>query len=375
MSHIVCLDNGTSEVKIGFGGEEAPRAIVPNMTGTTKQASILVGTGNKKNYIGPEAIARKGTLHLQSPMSHGNVIDWDAMEQVWKYAYMNELKISPEEHPVLMTFNQSNVTNNEKTLELFFEKFQVPALYIGVQSLYSLYGSGRVSGLVVDVGDGVVSTLPIFDGQYLRHARTRVDLGGRDITEYLATLLLLRGVNLTNPTELELVKLIKHKYCFVSESYDEDMKKAQDSSAFDSTFILPDGRELKFSEERFKATEILFNPGMIGLESDGIHENVSLSIRRSDIDLRKTLCENIVPVGGTTLLGGFDNRLTQELINIVPGNMKVKVVTPDSRHYLPWIGMSIYAALNGLSTHSLWITKEDYEENGAVELVEKRVTL
>ena len=373
MSNVICLDNGSFFLKAGFGGEDTPRVEMPNMIGTTKHASILVGTGNKKHYIGNEAIARRGTLNLKQPMEHGNVSDWDKMEEVWRYMFMNELKVAPEDHPVLMSFHLSNMTNNVNTLATFFESFNVPAMYIGVQSLFSLYGSGRTSGLIVDVGDGVTSTVPFYEGEYLKHAKNRVDLGGRDVTTFLANLIKFRGAHLDNVTELEVARMIKETNCFVAADYQEELKKIEESSVHELTHILPDGQAITLNEERFKAPEIFFNPALNGMECEGVQENTFSAIRRSAIDVRKTLFENIILVGGSTLTQGFATRLEHEIVLKAPANMKVNVVLPEERHHLQWIGMSIYASLNGLNNRGTWLSREDYDEYGPDALVDERI--
>lgn len=54
--------------------------------------------------------------------------------------------------------------------EIMFEKFNVPSFYLSVQAVLSLYSSGRTTGLVLDAGDGVSHTVPIYEGYALPHA-------------------------------------------------------------------------------------------------------------------------------------------------------------------------------------------------------------
>ena len=85
--------------------------------------------------------------------------------------------------------------------EIMFENFRVPAFYLSIQAVLSLYSSGRTTGLVVDAGDGVTHTVPIFEGYSLPHAIERNDLAGRDLTEYLRKLMTEMGQNYVTSAE------------------------------------------------------------------------------------------------------------------------------------------------------------------------------
>ena len=73
--------------------------------------------------------------------------------------------------------------------EIMFETFNVPSLYVACQAVLALYSTGRTTGLVLDSGDGVTSTVPIYEGYALPHAIERSNFAGREVTQNLHKLL------------------------------------------------------------------------------------------------------------------------------------------------------------------------------------------
>ena len=140
------------------------------------------------------------------------------------------------------------------------------------------------------------------------------------------------------------------------------MKKSLNSSACEKSYELPDGHVISLGSERFRTPEVLFNPGLIGSEGNGIVERLTGCIMKSDIDLRKDFYSNIILSGGTTMFPGIAERVTKELNSIVPSAMKVKVVAAPERKYSVWIGGSILSSLASFQT--MWITKQEYDETG-----------
>jgi actin-related protein len=89
------------------------------------------------------------------------------------------------------------------------------------------------------------------------------------------------------------------------------------------------------------------------------------TVLQSDVDIRRELLSNIIPVGGGSLIDGLSQRLVNEMSLLAPAAVKVKVVNnmvAVEKHHAAWIGGSVLSICG--SFQQLWISRQEYDEHG-----------
>ena len=137
-----------------------------------------------------------------------------------------------------------------------------------MQAILSLYATGRTTGVVLDCGDGVTQAVPIYGGFAMSHSIMRTDVAGRDVTRHLQLLLRREGHIFRTSSEMEIVRTIKEKACYVAKKPKKE-EQAELEQASQKNYVLPDGEQIQIGASKFRAPEVLFNPNLIGDEGYG----------------------------------------------------------------------------------------------------------
>ena len=343
----IIIDNGTSKCKVGFSNEDEPKFYFPNIIENNENVFLF----------GNEAYESET---FKYPIENGTIIDWNGMEKIWDYIFTNKLRVDPSEHNVMITEKSLNPKNNkEKISQIMFENFEVSGLYIANPAVLSLLSTGRFTGFVIDSGESITNFVPIFEGYSLPNSMIKIDLAGKDITDYLIKILEQEiGATFKTFKDKKITSTnIKENTCYVALDFEKEKTIYKPM-----TYKMPDGKEITIKDQRFRIPEILFHPEICGKYFDGIAQNCINSINKSDNDLKRDLYKCIYLSGGSTLFSGFPERLTKEIQILAPEmKYKLKVLADPNRIFSSWIGGAI---LSISSFDSMWITRDEYNENG-----------
>ena len=254
----VIIENGSATIKAGFAGDDHPRAMFRSVLGSPKVASTVGGANLRDLYVGDEAWGKRSTIDLRSPIKRGTVTSWDDMEKIWQHTFHNELRVAPEEHPVLLTDTRLHPKHREKMAEIMFEKFDVPCMDIRHKAVLSLRCSGRDTGVVLQSGAGVSSITPVYSMHIISHAVEYHDVNGSDLTQNLVHMLRDSGYSFKATAEREIVRDIKHKLCYAALHFDGELKNfgKTPKAEVEKIYKLPDDSIVKIGDQRFRCPEV-----------------------------------------------------------------------------------------------------------------------
>ncbi|XP_046483623.1 actin-like protein 6B isoform X1 [Neodiprion pinetum] len=402
----IIFDIGHQSLRVGYGGEDSPKAEVPTSLGVWEDAADQQQDNqtNKKRFnIDTTAIqVRKKDMEIVSLMKDGMIEDWDMFEKLAEYTYKNRLHAVAEHHPILMTECPWNTRfKREKLLELMFEKFNVPAMYICKNAVLAAYANGRSTAMVVDSGATHTSAVPVHDGYVITQGIVKSPLGGDFITMQCKQFLEDKDIDLTpaylvaskdvvreqdpprwtrrpgpepttswlNHMVRELLQDFQTNTLQISDGpYDEDIANSLPMKRYE----FPTGYNDDFGSARLMIPEALFDPSNVkgvGASILGVGPLVTTSVGMCDMDIRPSLYGSVVVTGGNSCLSGFSDRLNRDLVSKTPPSMRLKIICANSsseRRYGAWIGGSILSSLG--SFQQMWLSRQEYEESGKLIL-------
>ena len=406
------VEFGSNSTRIGFIGDDRPRVVIPSAYALpSKRAGDL-------NLLG------RGVEKIVRVLEDSEIRDWEGLEFLWDEGVRRRLGFSAEEDLPPLILVESPVlwsqSARERLCQVAFEKFRVPALFMGKAPVLTVFESGRHTGLVVDIGAGAVSVTPVYDGYVLKNAAVvQRGFGSEWLSEQLR-IALQEDLKINLEKELRASCEIKSKQPVglgESSNYEltSDASKLSESfleyhrgkvldelkesvvqipeSPFNPSelalrppkyFEFPTGFNRNFVLERFRVGELLFDPSKrykaseVNEMSDvtsspplGLVDLVSKSLGLCDVDMRSTLVGNIIVCGGGSLLSGLSERINIEFSKLSNyGRVRIHIGNgANERRFGAWIGGSILGSL--ASFQQLWMTRKEFEELGPAAIERK----
>lgn len=356
----IIIDIGTSTIKAGLSGQEKPSLIFPNYFGEMKY-SKSVGfwkEDDKKQIVGNDCNKYFGVVKLKYPLSHGIFNNKEDINPIFEYIYSNlDMSITEiKEHPVLIAEPLLNPQDNRKDIaKVLFDTYKIENLFFASQPILSLFSTSSTSGAVLESGDGVTQSCIIYEGYTIPGSYKRINLGGKEVTEYLQYLLNRKGIKLENSDGFQITKKIKEELC-------EIFPQEQENNLEIKNYTLPDDSIIEIGDERRLAPEILFNPLIREYEYPGIQEILAESINKTNVDLKLQLYGSILLSGGNTNIKGMKERMYKEIKKLAPKNAKVRLHTPSNPENCSWIGGNIISSLE--MSKEMWISNNEWMEKG-----------
>ena len=354
----IIIDCGSGYCKAGYSGYLNPKITIPTAVWHPESNNMITTNDESSLLFGNKALEAENGV-LIHPIQKTKIIEWDDFELYLDNLFKNELKIKPEKYGIFMTEPPLTLkSSREKLTELLFEKFNAPFIFITNGAVLSSYGAFKYSGFVLDCGYDSSTIVPVSSGYPYSSCIQTIDVGGKDVSEYLIKKLVKKGYD-----EKKIKKniiYIKEKYCYVENENDKNNKNKEIIKC-----NLPDGTEINLDNEKYLCTEVLFHPEMINKTVGGIANTFCSSVSSIDhVTKKKFEGNNLIIAGSSTLFEGFCDRLKIEIGKYYGGKYKdrMEIINIKERNNLQWIGASTYSLMQifkGLCT-----TKEEYNNYG-----------
>ncbi|VDD74192.1 unnamed protein product [Mesocestoides corti] len=342
---------GSHTLRGGFAGEDTPKLDIPSYVGSISPKDENSVT---KRIFGNNIYVPREGMEVKAFIKDGLVDDWDVFEEVVSYMIGFLIPGEKTQHPILCSEPSWNPkSKREKMTEILFEKFEVPAFYLAKNAALACFANGRHTGLVLDCGASCASAVPVYDGRVLLQAVVRTPLAGDFVTRQCAKL--VKEELKTEPIPYYRVaskSLMEDFSATVLQISDEHYDQGQMETIPTISYEFPNGYNVELGHERFQIPEALFDPSVLpqcgGSSELSMSHIVASSVSLCDIDIRPNLYNNVVVVGGTSLIVGFTDRLQRDLSLKTPSSMRLKVNFPSSlleRRFSNWVGGSILGSL------------------------------
>ncbi|KAJ3248418.1 general RNA polymerase II transcription factor [Chytriomyces hyalinus] len=315
--HIV-IETGSRSLRVGRSDYLlAPVKLQTRIARIQRDGNSVLVAGEELTKL----IASRTDLDIRHPMALSRVVDWDAFEDLLKYAVVKELGIrraSNESAAIVVVPLSWSTVHVERLVQIMFETINVPGLFVLDSPLAALYAAGLVTGLVVDVGHETTDIAAVLDSAVCRQSSQTIPIGGKHILAYLKSLLKADPVFMASLGNLELDDELVASYmtsgqCKLLNA--KEWTKPPLLNTIKRTEWSYKGVALSIGAQRHQAFEILFQPSLAGLDQVGLAEATYITAMGATDALEKrfSLWESILLTGGVSNVAGLQDRYESEM--------------------------------------------------------------
>ncbi|MGV9204635.1 MAG: hypothetical protein ACOC44_11530 [Promethearchaeia archaeon] len=358
----IIVNIGCDNFRLGWAGEDLPEFIEPSIYVDIKDSilrsenikgldDILVNEERVNRYeFGNEALYYQNILNVHEFKKEKNLsIFW----QYFHYFY-EKLDIDPEykyKQPIVFIspFFMTDL-EKEQIKKIFFNGFKFPKLLFLSETQAIISSLQKSTGLIVNLGESHSFISSILHGFSNIMARDVFPISGQDLTQYFMNKIITeRGKTKDRSFYIDkwIAKNLKEEVALcVSEPQVEIEKIKKGAEDYDQIINFPDGSELLVNKIRLLIPEPLFNPNLVHVDYMGLPEAISTIVKNWDRENWEEILSNIIISGGSSLIHGLKERLTQELLGYFSEMLqaKIKVIAPQGRENMAWIGASILSS-------------------------------
>ena len=300
MKPVILLDDGNLFIKAGFSSEPSKISLTPRICAIKVKLKLRYGEKLKlKGELKNKMIAEEAKDNFPClDFTNCNFDDYNEYEyelvNIWDYIFSKKLNLNSNElkERKIMILEKTSILKLDdrrskiwKKLELIFERFHFGYCNFEYLPKLAFISLGIESGIMLDIGENNTNATPFSQGSILKNKIQEIDVGGKNITDYLFQLLQRRGYFFDpfSYYDIDIVRKLKEDHCFVSSNIKEQNLLDCES------ITLPDGKKINISNEKYAATEVLFNPYMVPkgtiFEQKGIDDVLYRAIKVRNIFL------------------------------------------------------------------------------------------
>jgi actin-related protein len=367
------LDLGSDTFRLGWAGDDSPSVVVPAVYVDIRdyifESNVIDGLDDlfyrdkeERQLFGENALNYQNILKVHEFNVESNI----TMLQKFFLHYYKRLEIVPEflnKQPIIIIspFFMTELIKT-KLQQVFFDNLNFPYIFFLPESQSIMETLQKRTGVVVNMGDLHTYISSIFQGFTNIMARDVFPVTGKDLTNYLINLILIKkGKSLNLYLDKWLAKEIKEKAALCVTNPEQEIESIkQGYTNYDQLINFPDGTSLDINAERFLLSEPYFDPRIIHIDYMGLPEAISKVIKVWDRENWEELIPNIILSGGGSLISGFKEKLKVKIKQYFSDkiNHKVNVIAASGRENMGWLGASILYSKNHLQEG--WIPNPEY---------------